>query len=154
MNCKNVQQSLSAYLDQELPGSEMLRMRSHIHHCPMCQEELEVVRALKNLLASAPIVEPEEGFELRLKVRLAQEVVSEKRATLKLSTLACVSLAAAAMTFLVLPSVQPKVAAKPDIRPLVKSDAAWGIRADQAAFSGSDPLGGGRVILATDYGRR
>ncbi len=154
MNCKSVQQALSAYLDQELTGSEMLRIRSHVTRCAACTAEEESLRSLKHILSNAPTAVPAVGFEARLASCLKAEYVQEKRANIKLSTLALVSMAAAALTFLALPSVQQKPIEAPKAQPLVKSDAAFGIRADQAAFSGSDPLGGGRIILATDYGHR
>ena len=62
MNCQNAQNSLSAYLDRELPGDQMIAVRAHVEICASCEAELGSLRALKTDLASLPLVEPREGF--------------------------------------------------------------------------------------------
>ena len=47
MTCKSVQGKLSAYIDGELSGFEMLDIRSHVHRCPNCAGEMEQFRQLK-----------------------------------------------------------------------------------------------------------
>src|SRR3569832_1017742 len=66
MNCKNVQASLSAYLDRELPCEEIQAIREHLYDCERCQEEESSLNALKQLLRGAPTVEPPAEFEDRL----------------------------------------------------------------------------------------
>lgn len=148
MTCKSVQQSLSAYIDRELSGGEMLQIRSHLHRCPACLAEETALRNLKRHIADAPTVEPPAGFELRLLEAIRNEQVAHKRSTVSLSTLVVVAAAAAAITFLSLPSGEHKGLPPEAKQDLAKTDVNWGVRMDQASFSGSDPLGGGRVILA------
>jgi anti-sigma factor RsiW len=62
VNCQIAQNSLSAYLDRELAGDQMIAVRSHVEHCPDCQSELETLRSVKSRLASLPVFEPREGF--------------------------------------------------------------------------------------------
>ncbi len=62
MNCQNAQNSLSAYLDRELPGDQMIAVRSHVEYCNECQAELEELRSVKSGLASLPVFEPRESF--------------------------------------------------------------------------------------------
>ncbi len=67
MNCNTAQNLLSAYIDAELSGGEMSRMRKHIGQCDCCQREETELRMLKDLLNSnMPLVEPPAGFEDRL----------------------------------------------------------------------------------------
>jgi len=55
VNCRRVRMLLSAYLDSELTGCEMLTIRHHISGCPECEAELDSLREVKNLLAALPI---------------------------------------------------------------------------------------------------
>ena len=67
MNCRNVLHKLSAYIDGELTGAEMLSIRSHLSKCSDCsREERSFQRAFKRLLGSLPCVEPPSGLEERL----------------------------------------------------------------------------------------
>ncbi|MDR3711055.1 MAG: anti-sigma factor [Capsulimonadaceae bacterium] len=53
MNCRHVRALLSAYLDSELTGYEMLAMRDHLANCSGCADErhsLELVRAMVRAL--------------------------------------------------------------------------------------------------------
>ncbi len=58
MNCRNVEQNLSAFLDNELTGSQMLIVRRHIEECRACQTELEGLRALHNHMRGLPNIAP------------------------------------------------------------------------------------------------
>ncbi len=65
MNCFKVSHHLSAYLDSELTGSEMLAIRSHLGICPHCRAELESLKITKRVCAvEVPSATP--GFEERL----------------------------------------------------------------------------------------
>jgi anti-sigma factor RsiW len=67
MNCNTAQNLLSAYIDSELSGGEMGRVRKHLGHCECCQREETELRMLKDLLNSnMPLIEPPLGFEDRL----------------------------------------------------------------------------------------
>jgi anti-sigma factor RsiW len=54
MHCGRVSNLLSAYIDRELAGAEMLPIRRHLDLCPGCAAEHEALRRVKSLLASAP----------------------------------------------------------------------------------------------------
>lgn len=75
MNCKTAQTLLSAYIDAELSGSEMGRVRKHLGNCDCCQREETELRMLKDLLTSTPMIEPPKGFE----DRLCEAVLTPKR---------------------------------------------------------------------------
>ncbi|MBS1701034.1 MAG: zf-HC2 domain-containing protein [Armatimonadetes bacterium] len=54
MSCNRVQSKLSAYLDGEMSGVEMLQVRHHVHECSECQAELESLRTVQTLLRDMP----------------------------------------------------------------------------------------------------
>jgi anti-sigma factor RsiW len=55
MSCRAVQIKLSAYLDGEMTGSEMLSVRAHVNQCPDCRQELESLRNIQLILRGLPI---------------------------------------------------------------------------------------------------
>lgn len=64
MLCSRVQNYLSAYLDSELPGEEMLRIRAHLHQCEACRTEQEALRQTRRLMQSLRVAEPRHSFNL------------------------------------------------------------------------------------------
>lgn len=52
MNCRKVQNLISAYVDCELPGVEMLAMRQHLSDCPECNSEFEALLRVKRAYGS------------------------------------------------------------------------------------------------------
>lgn len=60
MNCQFAQNRLSAYLDRELTGDQMMAVRSHIELCGECQSELASMKAVKHGLRDLPMIEPRE----------------------------------------------------------------------------------------------
>lgn len=47
MNCHRVQSLISAYVDCELPGVEMLSIRQHLNQCSECNLEFESLLSIK-----------------------------------------------------------------------------------------------------------
>src|SRR5690349_14585766 len=96
MNCKTAQSLLSAYVDEELTGREMLQMREHLNDCPECAEEHTCVEALKRLLGASPVPEPSADFEDRLVLRVlsATHAPGDQK---RISLLALTAIAAASM---------------------------------------------------------
>lgn len=157
MNCRSVQQSLSAYIDQELSGREMLLIRSHVLECEQCSAEEEEIRRLKGLLTNAPMVEPPDGFEQRLKESLDGGRPLNRGRSYGLPFLGVMALASGVLTLLLLHAAGPRPepqASNPPTPPAVKADVNFGVRADQASVMSHDPLSGGSVVFATSYERR
>jgi hypothetical protein len=48
MNCRDVRVLIPAYLDEEVTLSEKKLIQAHLAECPDCQQELEVIGALRN----------------------------------------------------------------------------------------------------------
>jgi hypothetical protein len=83
MKCKEVQESLSLYLDNELSVEERVLLRNHLVNCSVCQEELAALQETVSLLSSLEEVTPPASFrrELyeKLEKNIVQETVREKR---------------------------------------------------------------------------
>ena len=62
MNCGRVSNQLSAYLDRELTGVEMLQIRRHLTECDRCRSEHEALSRLKMMLGRLQSLEPPQGF--------------------------------------------------------------------------------------------
>ena len=150
MNCRNIQPLLSAFVDCELTGEQMLEVRRHLADCPECREEQAEMVLLKTMLSGTPAVEPPEGFEDRLLHAVFKEVREEEPITMgqTISLLSGVSLVAAALTLLMLNFM----AAPPQESPTANSSIAL-MTDDQASLSASDPFGGTPVVH-TNYGGR
>lgn len=73
MNCRKVNNLLSAYMDGELPGVEQLQVRQHLRQCEICHEEHETLLVTKRLLSGLKMKEPCTNLEDRILERLAQE---------------------------------------------------------------------------------
>jgi len=58
MNCRRVVNLISAYIDGELTGAEMLEIRRHLSDCPECTEEYESIRATKLALSRLATAAP------------------------------------------------------------------------------------------------
>lgn len=72
MNCRRVVNLISAYVDGELTGADMLDIRSHLRECPDCTEEYESIRATKLLVARLNTMAPREDLAAGIMHRLNQ----------------------------------------------------------------------------------
>lgn len=82
INCDTVKNRLSAYIDRELSGEDMLKIREHLRNCEICKSEeaalISVKRSLGNL--SQPAVSPELANRILYAVEQSSESqgISEK----------------------------------------------------------------------------
>ena len=72
VNCRKVNQLLSAYMDSELPGIEHRQVRSHLAACSPCRDEYEALLQTKRLLASLQILAPRPAFAAELSQNIAR----------------------------------------------------------------------------------
>jgi len=137
MNCKTAQLLLSAYLDSELSGGEMLRLRKHLCNCKECRQEEEELRSLKTILTGTPMIEPPADFEERLcSAIFAPKKTETSRWMESWSFVSGVALVTAAVTLLVVNHLQSQGAAA---QPSPNKVVARELQRDQA-LSGSDPF--------------
>jgi predicted anti-sigma-YlaC factor YlaD len=153
MNCKTAQSYLSAYLDEELSGREMLDIREHLRDCEECAEEARCVQTLKHVLGAAPVPEPSADFEDRL-VSTVMSAAFVKPEAKRISLFALTGIAAASMlaTMLLIntvggPKPSATVAEHPD-------EAVYKmIQRDQAMSASADPLSGSPIIPVSFKGQ-
>ena len=148
MNCKTAQNLLSAYIDGELAGGEMSRVRRHLHDCECCQREETELRLLKDLLVGQPIVEPSEGFEDRLCEAIFSPKPSETVQWISSWPFAAgAALVTAALTLLIISRVDtgsPSTTQRPD------SVVIHEQMRDQSV-DGSDPFLSTGPLVSTSY---
>jgi anti-sigma factor RsiW len=159
MNCKSVQNRLSAYIDRELSGTEMLAVRAHLTCCEMCRIEEEGLRMLKRVLSETPVREPSADFADRLAASIRAERAPIPMAPVPLfrrPSLAFigVALASMAVTFTIVNALQaPSTSSGMASRPPASS-LALDVQRDQALMIGSDATSGAPLISASTYGAR
>lgn len=103
MNCGNVQNSLSAYIDRELTGEQMLSIRAHINRCPRCAQEHQELSALKAELVQLPSMEPRAELEREILQAINREDSESRPVRLSfrsLGSLVATSAVAAALALL------------------------------------------------------
>ena len=100
MNCQIAQNLLSAYLDRELPGDQMIALRSHVERCNECSTELESLRALKSDLATLPSIEIRSGFSQDVMRLVREEPAQSPAPRLPLPLMVATSVAAAVLAVL------------------------------------------------------
>lgn len=71
MNCNDVLERLSPYLDGELSPFEQAQVDAHLRKCAACAEELALLRQTVALLRDLEEVEVPAGFRADLRARLA-----------------------------------------------------------------------------------
>ncbi len=73
MNCRRVNNLLSAYVDSELPGVDQLQIRDHLKTCPACSEEYDSLLTTKRMLSQLSLKQPRVDLEQKILDCLAQE---------------------------------------------------------------------------------
>jgi len=148
MNCKSVQNRLSAYVDRELGGDELLQIRSHISTCKQCRSEADEIRALKSLLGGVSCPEPPDGLSERLTASMMNLRYEEPKKSFKVSALLFAGVTACSMlaTLLFLSYGMNRRMNSPT------SSNATGKYVDSPTFSSGDSEG--PVISAANFGPR
>jgi predicted anti-sigma-YlaC factor YlaD len=146
MNCKAVQLKLSAYLDGELSGFDMLEVRDHLNRCRECGNQADELRSVKKMLGNMPEIEPDEQFLQRLNAAVFAAPKKPAYRPLSLALLSCIAFATALMVTLAGYHPQPThVVAKPPVSK--PDDNAFDVSRDQAYQSGGDGFNGGSFII-------
>lgn len=95
MNCRACENLISAYVDGELTGWQMIEVRRHIEACPECVRELKEFRILKSALSSSVDLTPDESLHTRMMAGI------EKKTAVKSRKWTMASLAVASAVFAV-----------------------------------------------------
>jgi hypothetical protein len=70
MLCGRVTNLISAYIDRELTGADMLQVRAHLDRCGACRHEYDAVARMKSLLGRMPAAEPRSDYVAATVLRL------------------------------------------------------------------------------------
>jgi anti-sigma factor RsiW len=146
MNCRQVKPRIDAYLDHELDGATMLKVRDHLRTCPCCERELKSLQSLKSMLGGLRAPELSEARQ----EALVNHVMNARKVRVPDRTwrVALVAAVASGMLALVVLEAQSGRIAEPAQPVLTQS-----IDRDQAAMAAGDPLSGRPPILMTGHGR-
>jgi hypothetical protein len=69
MECPNIEERLSEYIERSLPAEEMTRVAEHVHECRNCSELLEEMRMVLLTCKSFPTLEPDVNLLERVLLR-------------------------------------------------------------------------------------
>jgi anti-sigma factor (TIGR02949 family) len=80
MNCDEVRDRLSEYLDEEMASAERSELVSHIERCRSCASELETIRRTVELVSSLPRLSapPELAREVRTRISAGAAVFTKR----------------------------------------------------------------------------
>ncbi|WP_369019323.1 zf-HC2 domain-containing protein [Thermatribacter velox] len=145
MNCPEVQNKLSAFLDQELPIDEYQAIKTHLKQCSLCTSEMLKVQRMKRALRDA--------FEINAIPPLrahfvAEEIIKRARKTNTLQNL--VWIAAIIVTSLVVLSIFSYFQQENFNAQLAQSltEIHFGLSTERAEFSvPQSTQGTGRLIV-------
>lgn len=146
MICQRIQGLLSAFLDQELNAADSAEVRSHLHDCPECADELAMMRTIKAHLASPVELEAPVGLEERL---LARAYAPARRARTQWALTAAVA-AGFLGWFAISPMFQPRTKLSAE----VETTERFEIARDRAFQSMGDPSSPVPAIYTSSYGSR
>lgn len=147
MNCHRIMNQLSAYLDGELGGQEMLLVREHLRVCTACQAELAELKSVKEMLSGLQAMAPSAGFEERLKLSVFRE--TSMRPVFPMRALAVSFGAITACFALWIATRQPDTSKQVIVNSTLPSEIAR----DQAFAAGGDPLTGHVPVMPVNYGQ-
>jgi anti-sigma factor RsiW len=149
MNCNSVQTRLSAYLDRELSGNELLELRAHLADCRECRIEETELRNLKMMLGGLEAPAPSDDLADRLCCAMLQESRKvETRWSWRKPVITFASVAAVSMiaTFFIF-SLRTDKTVQPG------QDITFDVARHEAFDVAGDPMGA-PVVSVANYGGR
>lgn len=63
MQCRQVEELISEYLDGRLTGKQMLKIADHLSGCQTCREGCEEIRSVRAMLRSLQVHQPRSQFQ-------------------------------------------------------------------------------------------
>jgi hypothetical protein len=79
MNCGDVREFLSPYLDGAVTGTEMQALQEHLDRCVACMKEYRSLRQTQRLLMSVGRVQEPADLGLKLRLAISREVAETRR---------------------------------------------------------------------------
>ncbi|PKN34103.1 MAG: hypothetical protein CVU61_10085 [Deltaproteobacteria bacterium HGW-Deltaproteobacteria-19] len=78
MTCKEIEERLSAYLDNALPADERRRIEDHLPSCPSCLKAAEDLRKTVGLVHELEEVEPPPWLSQKIMTRIREEAAPKR----------------------------------------------------------------------------
>lgn len=132
MNCRTCSNLISAYLDRELDGNMMIRIRQHIDSCPECQSEYEDLKEIRDRLINLPMAAPAADLDIRLQMAVFGREEKKRRRSTAAFAIGLTSLTAAAAALFVFNqgTAVPKAPVPVSTHFEKSSDLAYGVSID------------------------
>jgi anti-sigma factor RsiW len=73
MDCRTFHRKHLAYVDDTLPGIDVVAMRRHVRECERCARHDAKIRRALLLARNLPMIQPSADFQARLQARLQRE---------------------------------------------------------------------------------
>ncbi len=74
LDCREVRNLSSDYIDSELDQAAAERVKSHLDSCPPCKSFVNTLRATVSLLRATPKRQPRSNFRQRIREGLRKEL--------------------------------------------------------------------------------
>src|SRR5580698_10052819 len=79
MNCAEIKQLFSPYIDGRVSGSEMRALTRHMEQCAICEREYAAMQRTQQLLASLGRKKAPADLALKLRLAISREASQKKR---------------------------------------------------------------------------
>lgn len=83
MTCREIEERLSAYLDDALPAEERRKVEEHLASCPSCARVLADLRKTVGLVRGLGEVEPPPWLKQKIMTRVREDAAPKKKGILK-----------------------------------------------------------------------
>ena len=80
MDCREFHEQHLCYVDDTLPGVELVRMQMHLTECPECARHDATIRRSLMLFRSLPRIEPSPDFSKNLEIKLRDAKLADSAA--------------------------------------------------------------------------
>lgn len=80
MDCREFREKHFAFVDDTLPGIELVGMQVHLTECESCSRHDAMIRRSLMLFRSLPAIEPSPGFSSRLEQKLREARIADAAA--------------------------------------------------------------------------
>lgn len=80
MDCREFREQHLSYVDDTLPGIELVRMQMHLTECPDCEKHDATIRRSLMLFRSLPSIEPSPDFSRKLETKLREAKITDAAA--------------------------------------------------------------------------
>jgi ferric-dicitrate binding protein FerR (iron transport regulator) len=141
---RHVDELLTAYVHNELHGTELERVDAHLRDCRECRQELERIRSITELLGAAPALRSRDNWQ-----EIDRQLSTPARSTGLLRTAVAGALLVAIASFIVSRPPSPAPASRPGLDIL---DARGSVLLANQPYRAGTQLQSGQSLCTGDEG--